>query len=208
MKALFSLILGYFIGNINGAAIMGRRKHVDLKQEGTGNLGATNTTMVLGWKSGALVMAFDIFKSFLSGKLAQMLFPQLRIAGMLACIGAMLGHCFPILLHFKGGKGLAAFGGLVIYYRLLFVPIILFSALALMFLLDCGVAFPLFVAAIFPVLVFAFHGTAAEVITAAAAGLLRVFGGPMLSPMSAGTAMALSSFSVVSNALRLRFFKV
>ena len=41
-----------------------------------------------------------------------------------------------------------------------------------------------------------------------AAGLLHVFGGPMLSPMIAGTAMALSSFSVVSNALRLRFFKV
>ena len=41
-----------------------------------------------------------------------------------------------------------------------------------------------------------------------AAGLLHVFGGPMLSPMIAGTAMALASFSVVSNALRLRFFKV
>ena len=41
-----------------------------------------------------------------------------------------------------------------------------------------------------------------------AAGLLHVFGGPMLSPMIAGTAMAMSSFSVVSNALRLRFFKV
>ena len=172
MKALLSLILGYFIGNFNTAAVVGRVKKVDLKQEGTKNLGATNTTMVLGWKSGAVVMALDILKSFLSGKLAQLLFPQLRIAGMLACIGAMLGHCFPVLLHFKGGKGLAAFGGLVIFYKPMFVPIMLFSALGLMFVLDCGVAFPLFVGAIFPVLVLLFHGTAAEVITAAAAGLL------------------------------------
>ena len=172
MKALLSLILGYFIGNFNTAAVVGRVKKVDLKQEGTKNLGATNTTMVLGWKSGAVVTALDILKSFLSGKLAQLLFRQLRIAGMLACIGAMLGHCFPVLLHFKGGKGLAAFGGLVIFYKPMFVPIMLFSALGLMFVLDCGVAFPLFVGAIFPVLVLLFHGTAAEVITAAAAGLL------------------------------------
>ena len=172
MKALFSLILGYFIGNLNSAALVGKRKHVDLKQEGTGNLGATNTTLVLGWKSGVTVMVFDILKSFFSGKLAQFLFPQLRIAGMLACIGAMLGHCFPVLLHFKGGKGLAAFGGLVLCCRPLFVPIMLFSALGLMFAVDCGVAFPLFVGLIFPVLVLIFHGTAAEVLTAAAAGLL------------------------------------
>ncbi len=172
MKALFSLILGYFIGNFNTAAVVGRVKKVDLKQEGTKNLGATNTTLVLGWKSGVTVMVFDILKSFFSGKLAQFLFPQLRIAGMLACIGAMLGHCFPVLLHFKGGKGLAAFGGLVLCCRPLFVPIMLFSALGLMFAVDCGVAFPLFVGLIFPVLVLIFHGTAAEVLTAAAAGLL------------------------------------
>ena len=172
MKALLSLILCYFIGNFNTAALVGKRKHVDLKQVGTGNLGAPNTPLVLGWKSGVTVMVFDILKSFFSGKLAQFLFPQLRIAGMLACIGAMLGHCFPVLLHFKGGKGLAAFGGLVLCYRPLFVPIMLFSALGLMFAVDCGVAFPLFVGLIFPVLVLLFHGTAAEVLTAAAAGLL------------------------------------
>ena len=172
MEVFLSLILGYAMGCLNPAAWVGKRNHINLKEAGTGNLGATNTTMVLGWKSGAVVMVLDILKSFLSGKLAQLLFPQLRIAGMLACIGAMLGHCFPALLHFKGGKGLAAFGGLVLFYKPLFVPIMLFSALAVMFALDCGVAFPLFVGAIFPVLVLLFHGTAAEVITAAAAGLL------------------------------------
>lgn len=172
MEAIVSLGIGYFLGSISPAALVGKRKNVDLKQEGTKNLGATNTMMVLGWSAGIFVMAFDILKSFLAGKLAQLLFPQLRIAGMLACIGAMLGHCFPLFLHFQGGKGLSAFGGLVIYYNLWFVPIILFSALALMILLDCGVAFPLLVSVLFPVLVYAFGATVPEILTAILAGVL------------------------------------
>lgn len=172
MNAIISLIIGYLLGSISPAALVGKRNNVDLKQEGTKNLGATNTMMVLGWQRGFFVMVFDIAKSFLAGKLAQFLFPQLRIAGMLACIGAMLGHCFPLFLHFHGGKGLSAFGGLIIYYNLWFVPIILFSALALMVLLDCGVAFPLLVSVLFPVLVYAFGATTPEILTAILAGVI------------------------------------
>jgi len=171
MEAIYSLIIGYLLGSINGASLIGKRKNVDLKQEGTKNLGATNTMMVLGWSAGIFVMAFDIFKSVLAGKLAQFLFPQLRIAGMLGCIGTMVGHCFPLFSHFRGGKGLSAFGGLVIYYNLWFVPIILFSAFALMLLLDCGVAFPLLVSVLFPVLVFAFGAARSQTVTAVFAGL-------------------------------------
>jgi len=172
MEAIVSLVIGYLLGSINGASLIGKRKNVDLKQEGTKNLGATNTMMVLGWSAGIFVMAFDILKSFAAGKLAQVLFPQLRVAGMLACIGTILGHCFPVFLGFHGGKGLSAFGGLVIYYNLWFVPIILFSAFGLMLLLDCGVAFPLLVSALFPTLVAAFGGTCQEIWTAVAAGVL------------------------------------
>ena len=103
MQAFLSLGIGYLMGSVNSAALVGRRKQVDLSQTGTGNLGATNTMVTFGWSAGVFVMLFDILKSFLAGKLAQYLFPTLRIAGMLACIGAMLGHCFPIFLHFKGG---------------------------------------------------------------------------------------------------------
>lgn len=172
METIFSLGMGYLLGSLHPAALVGKRRNVDLKQEGTKNLGATNTMMVLGWSAGIFVMVFDILKSFLAGKLAQILFPQLRIAGMLACIGAIIGHCFPVFLRFQGGRGLSAFGGLVIYYNLWFVPIILVSALALMLLLDCGVAFPLLVSVLFPVLVFTFGATVPEVLTAAAAGTL------------------------------------
>lgn len=172
MEWIYSLGIGYLLGSISPAALVGKRKNIDLQQEGTKNLGATNTMMVLGWSAGIFVMAFDILKSFLAGKLAQVLFPQLRIAGMLACIGAILGHCFPVLLHFHGGKGLAAFGGLVLYYNPLFAPIILVCALGLMFLMDCGVAFPLLVSVLFPVLVFIFGATTPELLTAILASVL------------------------------------
>lgn len=172
MSAIISLVIGYLLGSISPASLVGKRNNVDLKQEGTKNLGATNTMMVLGWPAGIFVMVFDIAKSFLSGKLAQFLFPQLQIAGMLACIGAMLGHCFPLFLHFHGGKGLSAFGGLIIYYNIWFVPIILFSALALMVLLDCGVAFPLLVSVLFPLLVYAFGATTPEILTAILASVI------------------------------------
>ena len=172
MNAVFSLIIGYLFGSISPAALMGKRKSVDLKETGTKNLGATNTMVVLGWGAGFFVMVFDICKSLLAGKLAQFLFPQLRVAGMLACVGAMLGHCFPVFLHFHGGKGLAAFGGLVVYYKLWFVPVILFSALALMVLLDSGVAFPLLVSGLFPMMVFLSGGAWQEVAVALLAGAL------------------------------------
>ena len=115
MDAALSIALGYFVGSLSPSSLVGRVKKTDVRKSGTGNLGATNTMLVLGWGAGIFVMLFDLMKSFLSGKLAQYLFPGLSTAGMLACIGAMIGHCFPVFHRFRGGKGLATFGGLVIY---------------------------------------------------------------------------------------------
>lgn len=156
MKALLSLILGYFIGNFNTAAVVGRVKKVDLKQEGTGNLGATNTTMVLGRKAGAFVLVFDVAKSFIAARLARWLFPQLAVSGMLASIGVILGHCFPITMHFSGGKGLAAFGGMMLAYNPVVFVIVVLSGIGIMVLLDIGVAAPLLGTVMFPVLAYLF----------------------------------------------------
>lgn len=114
MNAILSLGLGYLLGCLNPAAWMGRKKNIDLKKKGTGNLGATNTALVLGKKAGYFVLIFDIFKSFFSYRLAKYLFPQLRLAGLIAGFGTLVGHCFPVTMGFSGGKGLASFGGLVL----------------------------------------------------------------------------------------------
>ena len=156
MEVFFSLILGYAMGCLNPAAWVGKRNHVNLKEEGTGNLGATNTTRVLGRKAGAFVLIFDVAKSFIAARLAWWLFPQLAVSGMLACIGVILGHCFPVTMHFSGGKGLAAFGGMILAFNPVVFVIVVLSGIGLMVLLDIGVAAPLLGTVMFPVLTYLF----------------------------------------------------
>lgn len=151
MKALLSLIMGYFIGCINPAKMISKRKHVDLKESGTGNLGATNTALVLGRKAGYVVLTFDMVKSILSYKLAKLLFPQLAVAGIIACIGVILGHCFPVFMNFQGGKGLAAFGGLVLAHDPLIFVVLLTLGIIAAFVLDYGVYLAVSAATLFPI---------------------------------------------------------
>ena len=154
MTAIMSLGLGYVIGCINPAVLISKAKHVNLKEEGTGNLGATNTAFVLGKKAGIFVMIFDILKSFLSYKIAKWLFPKLLIAGILASIGAILGHCFPVFMDFQGGKGLAAFGGLILAYSPKMFLAIVTTGVILMFVCNTGVVAPFMGCLAFPVMVY------------------------------------------------------
>ena len=156
MEVFLSLILGYAMGCLNPAAWIGKKNHIDLKQAGTGNLGATNTTMVLGRKAGAFVLIFDVAKSFIAARLARWLFPHLAVSGMLASIGVILGHCFPITMHFSGGKGLAAFGGMMLAYNPVVFVIVVLSGISIMVLLDIGVAAPLLGTVMFPLLAYLF----------------------------------------------------
>ena len=154
MYAVISLGLGYFMGCINPAAFIAKKKNVNLKEEGTGNLGATNTAYVMGKKAGYFVLFFDILKSYFSFKLAKWLFPKLLIAGILASIGCILGHCFPVFMRFQGGKGLAAFGGLILAYRPWMFFIIIAVGITLMFVCNTGVIAPFMGCLMFPAMVY------------------------------------------------------
>lgn len=174
MQAILSLGLGYLIGSVSPAAWVGKRHNVNLKEEGTGNLGATNTALVLGKAAGIFVMVFDMAKSFFSYKLAKYLFPQLVIAGLLACIGVIVGHCFPVFLHFQGGKGLAAFGGMILAYNMKVFLTILIPGLVLMAILDTGVAMPMLASLMFPILVYRRSASTALALTAATASVIII----------------------------------
>ena len=154
MKALLSLGMGYLIGCISPAAWIGKKKNVDLKKEGTKNLGATNTALVLGKNAGYFVLSFDLFKSILSYKIAKILFPHLIAAGIIACIGVILGHCFPFTMNFQGGKGLAAFGGLVLAHDPLVFALLLGFGIFMAFLLNYGVYLAISAAVLFPVMAY------------------------------------------------------
>ncbi len=114
--ALACVAAGYFIGCINPAFIIGRIKGYDVRSSGSKNAGASNTVIMAGKLAGVLVALLDIFKAALSWRLCQALFPQFALAGILGGVACILGHMFPVFLHFCGGKGLACIGGVVLAY--------------------------------------------------------------------------------------------
>jgi len=170
MSVVLSLLMGYFIGCISPAKLVSKRHDVNLKKTGTGNLGATNTALVLGKKAGYFVLVFDIFKSFFSYKLAKYLFPHLAVAGVVAGIGVILGHCFPVFLQFQGGKGLASFGGLVLAHDPLLFVILLTLGIAMAFLMNYGVYLAITAAGLFPNLSYFRSGSLSVLGTTAVAG--------------------------------------
>ncbi len=114
MYRLICLLIGYAIGCIQTAFIIGKICKTDLSKKGSGNLGTTNALRVLGFKAGLITFLCDILKGVVSFIVAQLLFPDMGIfAGIYACAGTILGHDFPFYLHFKGGKGIAATIGMV-----------------------------------------------------------------------------------------------
>ena len=174
MKYIWILMIGYLTGCISPAALIGKIKNVDLKSEGTKNLGATNTALVLGKASGLFVMVFDILKSVFASQVCSILFPQLSYAGMLACIGCIVGHCFPVFLHFRGGKGLASFGGMVWAYNPWFFVAIVIPGVILMAILNTGVAVPLLACVMFPLLVAIYRNGAVDTLLAIIASIIIV----------------------------------
>lgn len=79
----------------------------DLRTKGSGNIGATNAIRVLGWKGGSLVLIGDVLKSIVLLILAKEFhYNPLTLAMM--SLFVIVGHCFPVFLKFKGGKGVAS----------------------------------------------------------------------------------------------------
>ena len=148
-----SIVLGYLLGSLNPAALISKIKRKALQDKGTGNLGATNVTLVFGKRYGALVMLFDIIKAFVSYHVARLLFSASLYAGMIAGAFAVVGHCFPFYLRFKGGKGLAAFGGFVLAYNPVIFLILLTFAVLLMLIVNYSFVVPYSGAILFPILV-------------------------------------------------------
>jgi len=110
--------LAYLLGSIPTAVWVGKTFFkTDIRTKGSGNAGATNTLRVLGWKAGVPVLLFDIFKGWLAVQLPEIfnlafLSPdQLINYKIILGVVVVLGHVFPILAGFRGGKGVASLLG-------------------------------------------------------------------------------------------------
>ena len=114
MFRLICLVIGYCIGCIETAHVVGKLWKVDLRQHGSGNLGTTNALRVLGKKAGAMVFIGDILKSVIAFLICRAVFKgdNALVAGMFGSVGAILGHNYPFYLNFKGGKGIAVMIGM------------------------------------------------------------------------------------------------
>ncbi|MBY4604092.1 MULTISPECIES: glycerol-3-phosphate 1-O-acyltransferase PlsY [Bacillus] len=118
------IILAYLIGSIPSGLIVGKlAKGIDIREHGSGNLGATNAFRTLGVKAGSVVIAGDILKGTLATALPFLM--HVDIHPLLAGVFAVLGHVFPIFAKFKGGKAVATSGGVLLFYApLLFITMV------------------------------------------------------------------------------------
>lgn len=115
---MVALAIGYLFGAFQTGYFYGRANGIDIREHGSGNAGATNTLRTLGKKAGAVTFLGDCLKSVVAILLVRALFGtsfagDIRILGMYAGLGAVLGHNFPFYLKFQGGKGIACTAGVV-----------------------------------------------------------------------------------------------
>jgi len=121
MKELVLIIISYLIGSIPTALLISKRFFgIDIRDYGSGNMGATNTFRVLGSRYGTMVMIIDILKGLTAVALYNFLpyymSHELERTNLMLGLGtaAVLGHVFPIFAGFRGGKGVATLLGMVL----------------------------------------------------------------------------------------------
>ena len=113
LAAVLALALGYLLGSVPWGLLLTSAAGLgDIRSIGSGNIGATNVLRTGNKTLAAATLALDILKGVAALALARMLWGE--TAGLLAGFGAMLGHAFPVWLGFKGGKGVATGGGVLL----------------------------------------------------------------------------------------------
>lgn len=134
MKELGLIVISYLIGSIPTALLVSKRFFgIDIRDYGSGNMGATNTFRVLGSRYGTMVMIIDILK----GMAAVMMYNflpfyldhELERTNLMLGLGtaAVMGHVFPIFAGFRGGKGVATLLGMVLAIQ----PVIALSCIGI-----------------------------------------------------------------------------
>ncbi|MDO9708434.1 glycerol-3-phosphate 1-O-acyltransferase PlsY [Paracraurococcus lichenis] len=113
MTGVLALAFGYLLGSIPWGLVLTRAAGLgDIRQIGSGNIGATNVLRTGNKPLAAATLLLDLLKGVAALLLAAALWGE--TAGLLAGFGAMLGHAFPVWLGFKGGKGVATGGGVLL----------------------------------------------------------------------------------------------
>jgi glycerol-3-phosphate acyltransferase PlsY len=174
MNSIF-LAASYLIGAIPFGLLISKAAGVDVRREGSRNIGATNVSRVLGKKLGFLTLICDVAKGYLPMLLAGLYLPEgetRRQIVSLCGVMAVVGHMFPVYLLFKGGKGVAT--GLGVF--LFFSPPAIAASLAIFLAAVAGTGFvsvgSLLASALAPVWIWLFGGDGTTVLAAAGIAVL------------------------------------
>jgi glycerol-3-phosphate acyltransferase PlsY len=130
LRTVLVIVVGYLLGSLSFSIILSRILGRDIRSQGSGNAGATNMARVFGWGAGAGTLMFDMLKAIVAMLIGRALLGEAGVcAGGIAC---MVGHCWPVFYHFKGGKGISAGAAvaLMIDWRVLIAVLVIFFAVA------------------------------------------------------------------------------
>ena len=116
MKGIVCVLIGYLIGTVNPSYWIAKGRGVDIREKGSGNAGASNALIIFGKAIGVLCALLDIAKTVLAIWLTETMFPTFAPAFALTGVACVLGHIFPFYMGFRGGKGLACLGGMILRY--------------------------------------------------------------------------------------------
>jgi acyl phosphate:glycerol-3-phosphate acyltransferase len=119
---IFVVVISYVLGATPSGYLVGKACGIDVRTAGSGNIGATNVVRILGRNAGAVVLTSDALKGFVAARwiplLALHIFPSLATPrenlALVGGVAAILGHIYTFWLYFKGGKGIATSGGVVL----------------------------------------------------------------------------------------------
>ncbi|MBR2464640.1 MAG: glycerol-3-phosphate acyltransferase [Clostridia bacterium] len=150
-KIIVTVLASYLVGSINPSYIIGRLKGIDIRKQGSGNAGASNATVVLGKWVGIFSGVFDILKATGVMLLFPLIFGNIPYLAECAGVACIIGHIFPIFMNFKGGKGLACFGGLVLAIDPRLFGLILAAEILLLLLVDYICIVPITAVIIIPI---------------------------------------------------------
>ncbi len=111
-QVLLVVIISYLCGNVSFARLISKAKKNDITKLGSGNPGSTNILRNYGLKFGVLNLALDMLKGFIPSIVCFYIFGRSYVMLYIAGISSMLGHIYPVVFAFKGGKGIATMLGM------------------------------------------------------------------------------------------------
>ncbi len=151
MDFLYCILIGYFIGTVNPSYIIAKIHGFDIREKGSRNAGASNAVILLGKTIGILCALFDIAKTFFAIWLSQKLMPDFSLAFSVTAVACSLGHIFPFYMKFKGGKGLACLGGMILAFDWRVFLIMLAIEIVVVLVSDYLCIVPLTASVVFPI---------------------------------------------------------